>query len=288
MPLPSWSILNVMAGSDFEASLDQHQKWNLKLLDLKDNIYGKNIVDLTPADAMKVKEALAKRGQSTYCFSTKLFNADVELGESHFRKEFLGKIPALIKSAKILQPTFIRLLAATTQYRAEYADSNAYLAMEQSWLFPMYREAVEEIAGAGFKTTIENETGNCIFSTPGEIQEFFTRIDRPSKVGFTWDVLNLWQMGTAPSLEVYKELKPLMVYYHLKGGMANAKGELEFGCALQDSTWPVVEVTKAVIADDVSPLICLNPTHGAKKPGYDYEDLTRKDLEYVRKTFGGE
>jgi hypothetical protein len=32
----------------------------------------------------------------------------------------------------------------------------------------------------------------------------------------------------------------------------------------------------------VSPVICLNPPHGQAIEGYDYTDLTRRDLEFVR------
>ena len=47
---------------------------------------------------------------------------------------------------------------------------------------------------------------------------FFKLLDRPESVALTWDVQNLWQMGTFPTIDVYYQLKDLIHYYHLKGG----------------------------------------------------------------------
>jgi hypothetical protein len=39
------SLLNSMAGMDFETALDQHVEWRLKWLDLKDSICGKRVME---------------------------------------------------------------------------------------------------------------------------------------------------------------------------------------------------------------------------------------------------
>jgi hypothetical protein len=44
----------------------------------------------------------------------------------------------------------------------------------------------------------------------------------------------------------------------------------------------VTEITRRVIADGVSPVICLNPSHGRPRPGVDAGDVTERDLQYVR------
>jgi hypothetical protein len=36
----------------------------------------------------------------------------------------------------------------------------------------------------------------------------------------------------------------------------------------------------------VSPVICLNPSHGAKKDGYDYSNITERDVKFVQRVFG--
>jgi hypothetical protein len=58
--------------------------------------------------------------------------------------------------------------------------------------------------------------------------------------------------------------------------------------ALQDASWPVAEITSAVVEDGVSPVICLNqPQHGAPKDGYDYDGIVERDLAFLRSTVAG-
>ena len=47
------TVLNTMASSDFVCALERHLEWSLKLLDLKDLVFGKRIVDLTAAEAAR-------------------------------------------------------------------------------------------------------------------------------------------------------------------------------------------------------------------------------------------
>ena len=58
--------------------------------------------------------------------------------------------------------------------------------------------------------------------------------------------------------------------------------ELKWRSGLEDAAWPVREITSQVIADGVSPVICLNGSHGERKADYDYTDVTERDLAYVR------
>jgi hypothetical protein len=41
-----------------------------------------------------------------------------------------------------------------------------------------------------------------------------------------------------------------------------------------------------VVSDGVSPVICLNGSHGERKDGYDYENAAERDLDYVKREFG--
>jgi len=125
-------------------------------------------------------------------------------------------------------------------------------------------------------------------STPTEILDFFASLDRPAKVCLTWDVQNLWQMGTYPTMAVYDQLKNLIGYYHLKGGQQKADNTvLHWRSSLADASWPVVEITRQVVVDGVSPVICLNPSHGKIKPGYDYENIVQRNLDFIcRKILG--
>jgi sugar phosphate isomerase/epimerase len=276
-----------MADRDFEVALDKHVSWGLQHLDLKDRILGKSITELTDEDAHQAQQMITSRGLSVYCMSTTLFDAEVESDESDFRKAHLDPLDRVIDIARELRPNLIRLLAAKSNKRGNITDSIAYLAAEHPWVIGCYREAVEKLALAGFRVTIENECHDCIFSTPEEILGFFDQLDCGDAVNLTWDVQNLWQMGTFPSVAVYEQLKPLIAYYHLKGGQSEpGASSLRWKSRLEDASWPVGEITRQVVSDGVSPVICLNGSHGERKDGYDYENAAERDLDYVKREFG--
>src|SRR4029078_5822862 len=90
-------------------------------------------------------------------------------------------------------------------------------------LLGQYQEAVDRISEAGYQTTIENETGKCIFSKPSEVNDFFALLDRKGQACFTWDVQNMWEFGTFPSLDVYEQFKEHIGYYHVKGGQVQGE-----------------------------------------------------------------
>jgi len=271
-----------MADADFIVSLDLQQSWGITVLDLKSGIFGKALIDLTLEEAERAAQAIADRGMSVHCFSTELFQSEIEHGAAYFQAEYMDKLSHLLELADILKPKVIRLLAARTAKRAEVTDSVAYIVKEFHWLIGMYREAVDRIADAGFEATIENECNGCLFSSPEEILRFFALLDRAERVYFTYDAQNLWQMGTFPTLDVYRKLASLIGFYHVKGGQVGEDGDkLVWRSALEDASWPVAELTRQVISDGRSPVICINPSHGKAKPGYNYEGLYKRDLDYV-------
>ena len=282
----SITMLSSMADRDFEAALDRHVDWGLHDLDLKDAIFGKGVVDLTDGEAHRAADLIGGRGLSVYCMSTVLFHADVEAGEDVFRQAHLALLDRVIAIARVLEPKLVRLLAARTIRRDDLTDSVAYLKAEHPWLIDCYREAIEKLSAAGFKVTIENECNACIFSTPDEILDFFDALDCGDAVNLTWDVQNLWQMGAFPSLDLYRRLKPLIAYYHLKGGQSGeGTTALRWKSGLEDASWPVREITHQVVSDGVSPVICLNGSHGTSRGGYDYQHVVERDLAFVRREF---
>jgi hypothetical protein len=277
------TMLNSMASADFATALDKHVAWGLSDLDLKECIFGKDVVDLTDQEAARAAEMIRERGLSVWCMSTQLFHEDVEAGEAVFAAKHLGRVADALRVARILRPHFVRLLGAKTRRREQAGDCMDYLRSEHSWLLPMYAEAVDRIHSAGFHATVENEAVACILATPAEVKGFFAGIGRPGKVCFTWDAQNLWQMGTFPTMAVYEELRPLIGYYHVKGGQTDgAAHTLVWRSSLEEASWHVAGITRRVIADGVSPVICLNGSHGKRKPDARAEDVTQGDLGYLK------
>ncbi len=276
-------MLNAMAGGDLEASMRLQAKWGIRDLDLKDSLFGKRIEDLDEKTAQTIASLANELGQHVCCFSSTFFSNKVESYGPKEIKETLDILRQMLLAARILKPTFIRLIASSTanleQQRAELHSKGAGLDA----LFAGYREAIDLIADAGFQATIENECHGCIMITPEDVELFMARLDRPGRVNFTWDVQNMWQMGTFPTLEIYKRLKPLIGYYHVKGGHAGDDGRtLTWKATLEDASWPVLDITRQVLADGISPVICINPSHGADNPKYSMDRAVERDIAFLR------
>ena len=93
-------------------------------------------------------------------------------------------------------------------------------------------------------------------------------------------------MGAFPTLDTYRRLKPLIGYYHLKGGRTESGGtSLKWKSALEVASWPVEAITRQVITDGVSPVICLNGSHGESPESYRPREVLERDLAFVRKQF---
>lgn len=277
------TMLNFMADRDFIKSLDKQLEWGINLLDLKDYIYGKPLINLSDKEAIEAAKNISDRGMTVYCFSTTLFSEDIELGEEVFRTKHLDKLQRILELAAILKPKVIRLLAPQCSKRKNFTNILPYIKKNHTWLIPMYKEAIYKINQAGFKATIENEANECILSRPEEILGFFKDLNCQGKVFLTFDIQNLWQVGTYPSVEVYEMLSDITEYFHLKGSQSlEDGGYTHYATSLEDASWPVVKVTKKAINSGQGVVICLNPLKGEKKIGYDYDDMTKRDLDYLR------
>jgi len=279
-------MLNSMAGADVEESFDRQRAWGLRLLDLKDCLFGKGVEHLTAEQAKRVRDAAERRGLRVHTLSTCLFHRDVEQGERAFRDADMPALDNALRVAEVLAPAQVRLLMARSARRREFLDSSVYLEARHPWVAKVYRQAAAAIRDAGFQAVIENETQDCLFAAPGEIVSFFAMLGDPPPAGLIWDVQNLWQVGTFPTLEVYKALKPVIRMVHLKGGRTDTPGgPLQWQSQLQDASWPVVPIVRRVIEDGASPVLCLNPPHGQAPPEFRYNP--RRDVEFLRNAIEG-
>jgi hypothetical protein len=277
-----------MAGKDFAAALRQHKVLGLELLDLRDAIVGKWAADLDAALATEARDMIAAEGLQTFCLSTDLLFGNIE-DEAAFKAKYEIEIEKILIAATILQPKVLRLNAGRMPSRRKDGNTIELLRDRHPWLIGLYRDAIDRIGEIGVFPLIENEAFDCFLSLPEEFIDFFALIDRKDAVGLTWDVQNQWASGVFPTMAVYEALKPLIRYYHVKGGQkADDSDRLAWNAALEEADWDVVGITGRVVADGVSPVICLNPPqHGQPKPGCDYDDVTRRDLEFLRRSVPG-
>ena len=285
-PVTSLTMLSSMAGPDFPRAFDVHVEWGLDVLDLKDGLFGKLVERLTDAEAGQVVDAARARRLPVYTMSTCIFADDIEMGEGEFRERHCGTVERAAAIARILQPRQVRLIIATSARRAEFTNCADYLASRHPWVIATYAEAVDRLHEAGFHVTLESEPGNSLFARPQEIIDFFAALNRPGRASFTWDIQNLWETGTFPTLDVYRQLKPVIGMLHVKGGRAEQPGgPMKWASSLEDASWPVAAIVQAAVRDARSPVICLNPSHGERPPdGYAWTaDDFRRDIEFLKK-----
>lgn len=278
-----FSMLNSMAGSDFEKAAERHVALGLQGLDIKDGLWGETINNVSFENAQRAAEIARAHGLAIYNFSTALCHSNLADGETAFRKKHLATLDHVLKIAAILKPESIRLISATLKPFPVGEPVMAVVEREHSWVFGVYAEMVDRMVAAGVRVLIENETPGVIFNAPAGVVRFFERLDRAGRAHFTWDVQNFWQMGVLPTMEVYRTLKPLMGCLHLKGGRSDDGQTLKWASALEDASWPVREIVRTTVTDGVAPVICLNPSHGEKPPGYNGTAVLEKDLAFLRR-----
>ncbi|WP_394216448.1 sugar phosphate isomerase/epimerase family protein [Brachybacterium vulturis] len=282
------TMLNSMADADLEVALAKHKEWGIRHLDIRDGIAGKWVKDITVGEAREAKRAIDDAGMDVFCLSTSIFYGDVTDGEASFHENQVGALDHILEIAEVLQPKLVRIIAAQLPGRAPDESAVEILQRDYPWLIDQYREVVDKIAAAGFTATIENEANKSFLSRTQDFVDFHEWLDRP-EVSLTWDINNQWATGVFPTQEDYEQLKPLIRYYHLKGGQhADADKNLKWNSSLEDSTYDVVGITTRVVQDGVSPIICLNPSqHGENKPGYDYTNLVKRDIDFLRANVEG-
>lgn len=279
------TVLNSMAGRDFDECLDRHVEWKLKTLDLKNHIYDKAIDELLPEEAQQAMEAINARNLDVTTLSTGIFYGDIEVGEQAFREQFTPALERILDTVSIFQPQNVRLLSAKSSKRHSFSNSTDHIQKNHPWVFSVYREAIDRLHEAGYFVVIENEVHSTIFNQPEEVVGFFEVLDCGEKVGFTWDISNLWEEGTFPTMGVYRQLKPFISLIHLKGSKDVEENGIikRYASSLEDASWNVLEIVQAAIDDGVSPVICLNPAHGIKSPAYNHSlDNYYQDILYLR------
>ncbi len=288
-PAAKLTMLSAMAGSDFETACRRHAELGLEWLDLKDGLWGETINNVSLDNARRAAAIARDHGLRIFCFSSALCESELNVGEAAFRARHLPTLDHMLEVADILEPTHIRLIGARLKPFPKNESTIAVVESDHPWTFGVYREMVDRIAASGRRVLIENETGNVILNHPDSIARFFELLDRNDKARYTWDVQNLWQTGVFPSLDVYRQLQPILGCLHLKGGRTEGDDQkLVYASSLEDASWPVVDIVGTAVNDGVAPFLCLNPSHGEKPPGYDGWKTTQNDVAFLRRTISAD
>lgn len=289
-PLVELTLLSSILGGNFPIALERQKAARIKFLDIKDGVWGKTIEQLNPLETQQAETLINAFGFGVHCFSTSIGHTPLEPGtdEAAFRALHEPALQNVLRVALVLRPRVIRLLAPRLSPASDGETAMERLMRDFPWVMGVYRDWADQIAQAHFGVLIENETQGCLLGSIGDIQTFFAELNRPETVGYTWDVQNLWQSGTFPTLDVYHQLKPLIGAVHLKGGRAGDDGKtLEWAAPLDEASWPVLEIVRAVVEEGVAPFICLNPSHGQKPLGWNVWEVAQREIAFLRREVKG-
>jgi len=276
-------MLNSMAGSDLAVALDRHVQEGLEICDLKDGIFGRRLEDLSHDQLRSLADEISARSLKTYCVSTSLGDKDLALGQERWRQVNSEVLDRVLSAAEILKPALIRVIAAKDTSRPQGGEGNMKRVLVQySWVAAAYDEIIGRINTEGYDVVLENEAHDCIITSPEDVRDLFAALNPDYRVRYTWDVQNMWQMSTPPSLEVLDKLLPLLGMLHLKGGRAGSDGTLKDASSLADASWPVADIVRAAIESGRIEVICINPSHGTEAAGFDGWAVARDDLRFLR------
>lgn len=277
------TMLNAMAGPDFEQAAARHAALGLKWLDLKDGLWGESVDHLCLENAHRAAKIARAYHLNVHCLSSSVGFSPLDEGEEAFRARHWATLDHVLRVAEILNPQVVRLLGAQAIPPPGEATVMPFVERRFPWVFGAYREMIDGIQDAGFAVGIENEAYDCVLASVPDIQRFFALTAPEGKGRFIYDVQNLWQMGSFPSLEAYWQLKPLIGGLHLKGGRRGDGQTLKWASALEDASWPVSEIVNAVAAEGAVPVLCLNPSHGEKPEGFDTWEIAQRDVAFLRR-----
>jgi sugar phosphate isomerase/epimerase len=281
------TLLSSILGGDFPLALERQKALGLRFLDLKDGLWGKSIEQLNKDEALHATALIDAFGLAVHCFSTSAGHTSLEpnTNENAFRTRHQPALENALRVAEIVRPQVIRLLAPRLS-PATGETAIARLQREFPWVMGVYRDWVDQIAASGFGILIENEARGCLLGSVTDVQSFFAILDRPA-ARYTWDVQNLWQSGTFPNLEVYRQLQPLIGAVHLKGGRSDDNQTLKWTAPLDEASWPVLDIVREIVADGVAPFICLNPSHGLKPPDWNDWEVAQHEVAWLRREIKG-
>lgn len=278
------TVLNFMAGADVGPAMDLHRVWGQRFLDLKNAWFGKGVEYWTTEEVAHIAAEASHRHLRVLSLSSCLGKGEVERGEASFRAE-MAPLANLVATARALRPAYVRLVAPSLAGRRQITDATAELLAHHPWYFPLIRAAVDQLAETGATVVFENESPGTVFGHPDEVLGFFRALDRP-QAQMIWDVGNWWHFGCArfPTVADARALLPVIGVLHLKGGESESPGgPLRWEAQLANTTWDVAGIVRTVLDHGRCPVICVNPPHGAQRPGVriDY----RADLDFLRTTF---
>ena len=202
------------AGESTEIQIRAMQKNDLAGVELR-NVDGKNIVDLTAAEAKELGKKLSDAGKKAWSIGSPIGKIGLEEDfEAH-----LDRMKNGLEVANILGTGYMRMFSI-------YMPAGQDPCMYRDVVMERMNRFVETAKGSGVKLCHENEKG--IY---GDAAERCLELHKAfPDMGGVFDPCNFIQCGV-DTLKAWEMLKPYITYMHIKDGLADGS-VVPAGCGI--------------------------------------------------------
>jgi sugar phosphate isomerase/epimerase len=262
---------------DFERALDVMLEYGVRDAELR-GLWGTNVMDLSPEQMERAREALAERGMRACGIASPLYKTyllpraegDVD-GPLHLAQERslddqLTLLERAIELTRYFDTNLVRIFAFWRQ--GTLTDE----VFEK--IVSALRPAVKRAQEAGVILGLENEH-SCFLGTGEETARALREIDSAALRG-VWDPGNAYMSGEDAYPVGYRAMQPYTEHVHIKDAVRQADGSMQW-VVVGEGEIDFSGQLDALIADGYRGLVSLE-TH-YKAPNGDPETSSRQCLE---------
>lgn len=203
------TVFTDIVNPDFERAVEEIVAEGFTAVDLRSNIYGKAISELTPLDAQRAVKIIQKSGLQVACLGASLFS---QCGpDRETRQEMTDDELAVL----------MNLFDLGDLFSCQNIRIFTYPRVDEDWetqarrQAPRFRQAAVLAEEHWKRLLIENEVGT-LTQTCAEAGRFLRLVDHPS-LRMNWDIVNGWRAGETPDEEAYRHIARLVSHIHIKG-----------------------------------------------------------------------
>jgi sugar phosphate isomerase/epimerase len=272
------SIFNDEVSHDLIEALDLMSSWGQEILDLREYIFGKTVIDeISDAQRDELFGILSKYKFEIGCIGTRKLIVD----PGSDKNEMIKLLKRLLVTAKAVKTGYIRICS----FAPRPENEEARLEMITPSV-PLMKEFADIAGAEGITLLLENKPTS-VTNKGSEMTDFLGRVNHP-KVKAQWDVVNSWIGGYHNIERDYADCKDFIGSVHLKGAMGkkDEPGIYDRGGVMGQDEVPHRTVVECLVKDGFKNNITLDLAVGSiKKDEFNMtrQEISRTSLEYTKK-----
>ena len=262
---------------EFERALDVMLEYGIRDAELR-GLWGTNVMELSPEQMARAKQALETRGMRVCGLASPLFKCHLDpeaaagdegplhLAVQRSRDEQLTLLERAIELARYFDTDLIRIFAFWRK-SAPTPEITARIVEE-------LRPAVARAEQAGVVLGLENEHA-CLLATGRETAPAMEAINSPA-LRAVWDPGNAFFGGERPYPDGYQAIRPYLAHVHVKDAVRTPDGKAAW-VIVGEGEIDLAGQLRALVEDGYTGLVSLETHYQA--PSGDTEESSRVCLE---------